>query len=32
MTSASGRRSLECCGDSVSTDRDGPLKDCTVPS
>ncbi len=32
MTSAMGLRSVECRGDSVSPDRDGPLEDCTAPS
>ena len=32
MTSATTRRLLERYGDSVSSDLDGPLEDCTAPS
>ncbi len=32
MTSAMGRRLIECPGVSASPDRDGPLEDCTAPS
>ncbi len=32
MTSATGLRLLESCGDSVSPGRDGPLENCTTPS
>ncbi len=32
MTNATGRRSLACCGGSVSPGRDGPPEDCSTPS